>query len=208
MERRLSRFLHSCSSSRDTVVGRCKPLQHHNSLLFQDSYLVENERPLVLESYLRPVLSTVGSHSTVQLIERGTRTSPRSTDVPPSTIGGYSGIQIVPEGESIVKAAIDSPTANILFYSADPCYPLIDFVCKDNVGNVLAFQATTTSTNTVDMAELGALEDEVEDRSLILYYLHPARTERFTTDPVTQTTRSCWIFHVEIPKPTPSRPEW
>ena len=174
----------------------------HIRTLWDD--MVVNERPLVLETYLRPVLSTAGSNIAVQLIERGTRTSGRSTDVPPTTIGGCSGIQIVPEGESIVKAALESPTANISFYSADPHYPLIDFVCRDNAGNVLAFQATTSATHTVDEAEIAALEDEVKDRSLMLYYLHAARSEQFTTDPITPTTRSCWIFHVEIPKPTPN----
>ena len=94
----------------------------------------------MFESYLRTVL-TEAEIDVGDLLEQGNPTYPRSA--PPRKIGNCSGIQIVPGG-SIVKAAIESPTANILFYSANQSYPLIDFACKDNAGNILAFQATTS----------------------------------------------------------------
>jgi len=175
----------------------------HIQTLWDD--MVLNERSLVFASYLRTVLATVGSEMTVRLIEKGHRTSGRSTDRPPNKIGGYSGIQIVPGGTSIVKAAVESPTANILFYSSDPRNALVDFVCRDDEGNILAFQATTSPTQTIDKAEIASLEDEVGDRGLMLYYLYPAQSEPFRTDPVTLTTRFCWIFHVRIPKPLRSQ---
>ena len=168
--------------------------------------MVRNERRLVFGSYLRMVLSTAGSEITVQVIDQGRQTSGRISDRPPSKIGGY-GIQIVPSGKSIVKAAIDNPTANILFYSEDPRNQFADFVCKDNAGYILAFQATTSPTHTVDETQIAALEDEVGDRGLMLYYMHPTRSERFTTEPVTPSTRFCWIFHVEIPNSIASAPE-
>ena len=177
----------------------------HIQTLWDD--MVQNEQHLIFESYLRTALSTVDGEITVPLLEQGTRTSKRLTDQPPSKIGGYSGIQNAPAGESLVKAAIENPTANILFYSPDPCNSHIDFVCKDNAGNILAFKATTSPTHTVEKTEIKALEDEVGDRGLMLYYVHPARSEKFTTMPATPKTRFCWIFHVEIPKPVPRERE-
>ena len=64
--------------------------------------------------------------------------------------------RFVPAAESIVRAAIESPASNILFYLADPRYELIDFACRHNAGNVLAFLATTSPKDTVDIAEIAA----------------------------------------------------
>ena len=177
----------------------------HIHTLWDD--MVQKEQHLIFESYLRTALSTVDGEITVPLLEQGTRTSKRLTDQPPSKIGGYSSIQMVPAGESIVKAAVENLTANILFYSPDPRNPHIDFVCKDNDGNILAFKATTSPTQSVDLANIRTLEDEVGDRGLMLYFVHPARSEKFTSKPVNPTTRFCWIFHVEIPKPMPREPD-
>jgi len=108
----------------------------------------------------------------------------------------------VPVGESIVKAAVDCPKANILFYSSNPNYKLIDFGCKDESDNILAFQATTSSTHTANVTHIAGLEGEAGGRCLILYYLHPARRGfKFATDPVMPRTRFCWIFQVPISKP-------
>ena len=177
----------------------------HIKTLWND--MVLNERPLVFESYLRTVLTRRGYEIDVsKLSEQGEpeqeeRTSPRSA--PPSKIGGYSGIQIVPWG-SIVKAAIESPTANILFYSSNQSYPLIDFACKDSNGTILAFQATTGPRHDASKSQIADLEDQVGERGLMLYYLHPDRSGGFKTNPVRPKTRFCRIFHVKIPQPTAS----
>ena len=104
-------------------------------------------------------------------------------------IGGYSGIQIVPAGKSIVKAAIESPTANILFYSSNPNYMLIDFACKDDADRILAFQATTSSTHTADVDDIADMEDAVEHRGLMPYYLHPARRKDSNLPPILPSRR-------------------
>ena len=172
----------------------------HITTLWND--MVDNERPLVFESYLRTVLTREGYEIDVsKLSEQGERTFEQSEK--PSKIGNYIGIQIVPWG-SIVKAAIESPTANILFYSANPRYPLIDFACKDNAGNILAFQATTSLTHSANEKEIKKLENEVGDRGLTLYYLHPARRgsdDKFATNPVRPKTGFCRIYHLAILKP-------
>ena len=113
----------------------------------------------------------------------------------------------MPAGKSIVKAAIESPTANILFYSSNPNYMLIDFACKDDADRILAFQATTSSTHTADVEDIADMEDAVEYRGLMLYYLHPARPKRFkfATDPAKPKTRFCRVFHVEILKPSEAK---
>ena len=188
-----------------TLVAE-KVFIRHIQDLWKD--MVENEQPLVFESYLRTVLTKAGSEIKVQhLKEKGIRTLGLATDEPPiklpSKIGGYSDIQIVPTGNSIVKAAIDCPTPNILFYSANPNYKLIDFACKDENDRILAFQATTSQRHKADVSHIKDLEDEVGNRVLILYYLHPARP-RFNTIPVKPTTDFCRIFHVKIPKPIKS----
>ena len=166
-----------------------KVFYEHITTLWND--MVANERPLVFESYLRTVLTREGYEIDVsKLSEQGTATSPRSA--PPSKIGNYGGIQIV-SGGSIVKAAIESPTANILFYSSNPRYPLIDFACKDNDGTILAFQATTGQTHDANRTQIADLEDQVGKRSLMLYYLHPARRgkPKFATNPARPNARFC-----------------
>ena len=172
----------------------------HITTLWND--MVDNERPLVFESYLRTVLTRKKYEIDVRnLTEQGERTFEQSEK--PSKIGGYSGIQIV-SGGSIVKAAKESPTANILFYSSNPRYPLIDFACKDSNGNIFAFQATTSLTHSANEKEIKKLENEVGDRGLTLYYLHPARRgsdEKFATNPVRPKTGFCRIYHLAIPKP-------
>ena len=170
--------------------------------------MVDNERPLVFESYLRTVLTKSRYEISLQGIqERGTRTAGRPPVEPPSTIGGYSRIQIVPKGQRISIAAIDNPEANILFYSSDPQYELIDFVCKDSNGNILAFQATTGRTHTVNEAHIRRLEDEVGQRGLMLFYLHTVRPGiRFATQPATPETGFCQIYHVPIPMPIQATP--
>jgi len=75
----------------------------------------------------------------------------------------------------------------------------------DTLQDVEAFHATTNPTQTVDMAEIASFEDEVGGRGLMLYYLYPAQSEPFITDPVRPITRFCWIFHVRIPKPISSQ---
>ena len=178
---------------------------NHIGTLWND--MVLNERPLVFESYLRMVLTTAGYEIKVQhLKEKGNRTPGPATDESsiklPSTIGNYSGIQIVPPKKSIVKAAIDGPTANILFYSANPNYKLIDFACKNDEGNILAFQATTGSTHTANVTHIADLEGEVGNRTLMLYYLYPARPGgKFATSPPRPKSRTCRIYHVEILEP-------
>ena len=178
----------------------------HIQTLWND--MVDNERPLVFESYLRTVLTNSRYEISLQGIqERGTRTAGRPPVEPPSTIGGYSRIQIVPKGQRISIAAIDNPEANILFYSSDPQYELIDFVCKDNNGNILAFQATTGRTHTVNEAHIRRLEDEVGQRGLMLFYLHTVRPGiRFATQPATPETGFCQIYHVPIPMPIQATP--
>ena len=178
----------------------------HIQTLWND--MVDNERPLVFESYLRTVLTNSRYEISLQGIqERGTRTAGRPPVEPPSTIGGYSRIQIVPKGQRISIAAIDNPEANILFYSSDPQYELIDFVCKDNNGNILAFQATTGRTHTVNEAHIRRLEDEVGQRGLMLFYLHTVRPGiRFATQPATPVTGFCQIYHVPIPMPIQATP--
>ena len=186
-----------------------KVFKRHIQDLWKD--MVDNERPLVFESYLRTVLTKGGYEIMVQnLREKGTRTAGRTKKGKPRMIGGYGGIRIVPVGESIVTAAIEYPKANILFYSANPNYKLIDFACKDKSGRILAFQATTSSSHTTSETDVADLEAEVGTRSLMLYYLHPHRPDVFRTTPARPKTRFCWIFHVAIPKPieaTPSQSE-
>ena len=92
----------------------------------------------------------------------------------------------------------------VLFVKSN--YKLIDFACKDEANRILAFQATTGSTHTADVAEIAELEEEVGGRCLILYFLHPAlRGFKVATDPAMPRTRFCWIFQVAIPKPIRAR---
>ena len=105
----------------------------HIQTLWDD--MVLNQRSLVFDRTFVRYLQLWGPMR-VKLIEKANRTSGRLTDKPPRKIGGNSGMRIVPVGKRIVKAAIESPTANILFYSSDPRYELIDFVCRDKAGNI------------------------------------------------------------------------
>ena len=178
----------------------------HIQLLWND--MVDNERPLVFESYLRTVLTNSRYEISLQGIqERGTRTAGRPLVETPSMIGGYSRIQMVPKGQRISIAAIDNPEANILFYSSDPQYELIDFVCKDNNGNILACQATTGRTHKANEAHIQRLEGEVGESGLMLFYLHTVRPGvTFATQPATPETQFCQIYHVPIPMPIQAMP--
>ena len=176
--------------------------------------MVENERPLVFETYLRTLLTRTGRTIMVQSTEQGRRPAPDEPEPDPEPeqspiiIGGYRGIQIVRKGQSIVKAAMENP--NILFYSSDPRYPLIDFACRDSNGTILAFQATTRQQHTTDEKEIEKVENEVGNRTLVLFYLHPDRSGGFRTDPRKPFANFCRIYHVPILMPiqdTPSQAE-
>jgi len=172
--------------------------------------MVENERPLVFETYLRTLLTRTGRTIMVQPNEQGRRPAPDEPEPEqsPIIIGGYRGIQIVLKGQSIVKAAMENP--NILFYSSDPRYPLIDFACRDSNGTILAFQATTSQQHTTDEKEIEKVENEVGNRSLMLFYLYPDRSGGFRSKPRKPFAKVCRIYHVPILMPiqdTPSQAE-
>ena len=192
----------------------------HINAIWND--MVDNERSLVFETYLRTFL-TKGRKIMVQPTEQGRRPSVPASgepapdepapEQPPIIIGGYRGIQIVLKGKSIVKAAMDNPEATILFYSSNKQYPLIDFACRDEKGNILTFQATTSLEHTTNEKEIENVENEVGDigdKVLMLLNLYPDRSGRFKTKPVMPSTSFCRIYHVPIPMPTqdaPSQPE-
>ena len=113
------------------------------------------------------------------------------------------GCRKIYQVQNITQAAMDE-NPGVLFQSADPRYPLIDLIYKDEGGTFHAMQCTTGKKHHANPSHIAALEKMLVGKPLKLYYLVPAeRFGSFVTDPVEPETTSnlTSIFHVLIPNP-------
>jgi hypothetical protein len=103
----------------------------------------------------------------------------------------------------------------VVFSSVKFNNALVDFLYQDSKGHFHAFQVALAAMHTVDVGGIVALEGKVGGhRKLTLYYVVPDSTfDEFVTDPVDPRNppsgegAKCSIYHVSIPKPTPTAEE-
>ena len=114
-------------------------------------------------------------------------------------LGGCTEIRLVAD---VIGAALSCP--NVLFHSVHRSLALIDFMYRDNEGNIHAFQATVGKTHNAQPTSICQFRQQLgaSVNKVALYYLVPANIfPVFVTNPVEPNTDECELWHVLIPDP-------
>ena len=102
-----------------------------------------------------------------------------------------------------IVAAVLKGNPMILYHSVDPKFPFIDFLYKDEKGEVHAFQPTVGKTHVCKAVGMDDLRKQVERRHLHIYYLTQGENfKEFVTNPRNPPKDELTkIWHVLIPNP-------
>jgi hypothetical protein len=177
--------------------------------MWEDLSLPSTENPRLFEIYTRYLIA---SQSTTFKCRDGVGKRARRVKASCEIAlgGGCTEVRLV--GDIVDEA---KKKKMVVFHSVDLNNELIDFLYQDSKGHFHAFQVTLAKIHSADVGGIVDLEAKVGGhRKLTLYYLVPdSKFDKFVTDPVDPRNppsgvgAKCSIYHVSIPKPTPTAEE-